>query len=511
MDNELKRKTEEWMRLERKTVEQRKQADQYYDMELMSLIEKDFIKRNKSCINEKVECLIVSVGTSYEPIALNISLLAPEKVLFLYTKKSMATLDKVVEHCALKATRYEKSLVNEIDPVDIYREVKEIYLKWGKPDKMYIDFTGGTKAMSAACALAGAMVDMQMVYVASDDYLVDFRKPNPGSEKLIFIENPIAIFGDLEYEKAIELFTDYNFNGAVEILKFLKDSIPNPFSRQELNFSYLLAETYRYWDMLDFEDAARVMGTLCSQLKRDARNYPHNILVRQYKIVSAQKDYLIDLSKISGLIGQRKQPEILNTKQIIIPLMFTMKMNAWTREQQGKYDMATLLTYRLLEMMEQRRLAKYGLFVSDMRYDQIKPSEKLKSEVEGISSSGMAEWLRKEVSAIKKGMFGKVSDYLPNPVSLLDGFIILSALHDPIVYSASKNRMNILKKMRSMVFLRNNSIFAHGLGPVAYGEYEQFRNFVHMMFRQFCKIEGLDEEAMTAVFSWIIPVKKKGA
>ena len=46
---------------------------------------------------------------------------------------------------------------------------------------MYIDFTGGTKAMSAAAALAGAMIDVQMVYCSTDDFLVDFRKPNPGS------------------------------------------------------------------------------------------------------------------------------------------------------------------------------------------------------------------------------------------------------------------------------------------------------------------------------------------
>ena len=43
-----------------------------------------------------------------------------------------------------------------------------------------------------------------------------------------------------------------------------------------------------------------------------------------------------------------------------------------TREQQGKYDMATLLFYRLLEMIEQRRLSHYNLNVSKMDYDNIK-------------------------------------------------------------------------------------------------------------------------------------------
>jgi hypothetical protein len=43
---------------------------------------------------------------------------------------------------------------------------------------MYIDFTGGTKAMAGA--MAGALLNMQLVYVGNNKYLVDFRKPLPG-------------------------------------------------------------------------------------------------------------------------------------------------------------------------------------------------------------------------------------------------------------------------------------------------------------------------------------------
>ena len=51
---------------------------------------------------------------------------------------------------------------------------------------------------------------------------------------------------------------------------------------------------------------------------------------------------------------------MLRNDSYIIPLMFTMYTNAMLRENQEKYDMATLLLYRLLEMIEQRRLAAYG-------------------------------------------------------------------------------------------------------------------------------------------------------
>lgn len=90
-----------------------------------------FIENNKALI-EPVECLILSVGTlsvgtSYEPLVLDIKLLNPRWVLFLYTEKLEQYLDKVVKYCALNATRYEKSIVHETEPLDIYREIERAY------------------------------------------------------------------------------------------------------------------------------------------------------------------------------------------------------------------------------------------------------------------------------------------------------------------------------------------------------------------------------------------------
>ena len=68
MNKRLKEMTNEWMQLERKTLEQRQIAEKFYDDNLMKLIEKDFIQRNQDMVFEEVNYLVVSVGTSYEPI-----------------------------------------------------------------------------------------------------------------------------------------------------------------------------------------------------------------------------------------------------------------------------------------------------------------------------------------------------------------------------------------------------------------------------------------------------------
>ena len=187
----LKELSEIWMAMERKTLEQRKKADKYYEEYLMRPIVEDYKERNSDLVFEQVDYLILSVGTSYEPLILNISLLHPRRILFLYTAETEKVLDKIVRYLRLEVTDYQKNQVEATDSLSIYHEIKKVYLSWDRPAKVYIDFTGGTKTMSAAAALAGSLIGVQLIYVGTQSYLTDFRKPEPGSEELFYIDNPI--------------------------------------------------------------------------------------------------------------------------------------------------------------------------------------------------------------------------------------------------------------------------------------------------------------------------------
>lgn len=200
---------------------------------------------------EPVECLILSVGTSYEPLVLNIKLLNPCRVLFLYTEKSERYLDKVVKYCNLNAARYDKSIVHETEPLDIYREIKRAFLKWNKPEKIFIDITSGTKAMSAVAAMAGAMIGVQLLYVGSTNYLADF-----------------------------------------------KEDIPDPDIRQELNFAYLLAKGYEAWDALNFLAAYENIQSLNREIRRDRRIHKQFLLMDFAEHLEKQEEVLSKLIKI---------------------------------------------------------------------------------------------------------------------------------------------------------------------------------------------------------------------
>ena len=507
MNQELITMTEKWKGLERKTVKQREKAENFYETKLMKLIEEEFIANNIDKVYEKIEYLIMSVGTSYEPLVLDIQLLQPRRILFLYTEKTECTLGKIVKYCQLDAIRYSKSEVNETDPLDIYREIKSAYLKWSRPDKLYIDFTGGTKSMSAAAAMAGAVINVQLIYIGTTQYLTDFRKPEPGTESLYYISNPVEIFGDLEIEKALALFDKYNYSGARKKLKKLKESVPTPDIRQQLSFVYNLALAYEHWDALEFPQAYETMHSLTKELDRDFRLNRNFLMMDFLPTLKKQEAILKQLDELSGILKEKRNMDVLKERDYIVPLMFTMYINAEIRRKQEKYDMATLLLYRLLEMIEQRRLAIYNLYVSQMNYTDISYNLNRQPKLKGTSSDERLQMLKETVQGIKCELFRRnVSSYLPEQISLLEGFILLLALNDEISEVRSGRPIDKLKRIRSMVYLRNNSIFAHGLGPVSEEDFMKFRAFVIDIFKEFCAIEGIDFESYSRDIEWMNPI-----
>ncbi len=172
--------------------------------------------------------------------------------------------------------------------------------------------------------------------------------------------------------------------------------------------------------------------------------------------------------------------------------------------------MATLLMYRLLEMIEQRRLSRYNLFVSDMNYLEMQPNLRRKPELETLSDEERLHWLKEKVFEIKNQLFrNNRNSYLPEQVSLLEGFIILEALGDPITRMREGENIFLLRQIRNKVVLRNYSIFAHGLGPVDKNDYEKFRDFVLDMFKKFCGIEKISFNEYSKAVWWLNPLESK--
>lgn len=491
----LNEKTKEWMGLERSTEEQRYKAEEYYEKELMPLIIDKFINNKDNNINEP-EYMILSVGTSYEPLVLSLKLMKPKKVLFLYTEDTEAKIDKILQFILLKSSQYKKEKVEKSNTLLIYQKIKQAYYDWGKPQNIYIDFTGGTKAMSAATAMAGAMLGAQLIYIGNKEYLGAFRKPYPGTEFLEQIPNPYSVFGDIDEDRATGLLHQHDYVGARKIFEELVDKVPDPNKKEYFHILYLLTLAYEHWDSLEFTKASENMNKLIKEIEKYCLFNSNCIMVDKLSILKKQNDILIIMAQNATQVKRNAPMELLLKLNEILPLMFTIYHNAKSRSEQGKYDMASLLLYRLLEMIMQRRLAIYGIDISEPDYKKVFDDK-----------CSLDDFTEKVVDYRNKLYRKNVKNDLPNPISLMEGYIELAAFEDKLFDLNNKDRL--LWDVFNKVKIRNYNIFAHGFCSLSKEDYDKFEKFVIQVFEHFCEIEGVNIKEYEKCIRFIHPEESK--
>ena len=468
IDNTFIEKSNLWKGLDRSKEESRKMAEQYYEKELMPILKEIFTERYKT--NKVCEGLILTLGTSYEPLVFSISALQPKKILILYSNETQELLDYVVEFTRIKPSKYSSEKIDSENPLLLYRKIKEKYEEWGKPSDIYVDFTGGTKSMAAGCAMAGAAIGAQLIYIGGK-YLTTLRKPEPGSEKLCYIDNPYIIFGDLESSEAVNLFNSMDYVSAFRIFEDLDKKVPNTKKYEILKY---LSKAYDNWDSFNLDEAYNNIK-LCIEVyeKEDRVNFI-NIGIN-FKKLKEQKEVLQKL-----LVIHNENTMVEDTFKNINYLIFNMYGNALRREKQKKYEMATLLLYRVLESISQKRLYNYGIRTSKPNYEKLE-----------ISKEGLLE----SINILRTKMKLNKLATLDGKVSLFLGYSILAALEDDLIKTTNKGmEYKSLCKINSKVEIRNKSIFAHGYEFISKEKYLDFKNLVKEYIKQYCLIEMVDEK-----------------
>lgn len=465
--------------MDRSSEDKRKETEAFYKAEIMPLLQMGF--KEKYFIESKCEGLILTLGTSYEPLVFSISALNPEKVLILYTKETQELLDDVIEFTKLRPSKYKSDCIDSENPLMLYKKIKEVYDSWGRPDNIYVDFTGGTKSMAAGCAMAGSAIGAQLIYVGGD-YIPTLRKPEPGSEKLCFIDSPYKVFGDLERLQAVNLFNRMDYVSAFRIFEELNSKVPG--TNEYLILAYL-AKAYDAWDSFNLNGAKAGMEECLNLLSRESAIGGSGIL-NDFKEIIAKQIQTLEI--LCGIHHSKADKKI--AFENISYLMINLYNNALRREKQEKYEMASLLLYRVLEMIEQKRLWNYRLDVSEPEYNklQISPDEllvrinKIRSKMKGFDP-------------LKE---------LDDKISLLSGYTILAALGDEIIKTNKPGKENILlMEIRMKVETRNKSIFAHGFEFINRDMYLDFKFLVEEYLNKFYDIEGIAKEELVKSMSFI--------
>ncbi|MFU0784662.1 TIGR02710 family CRISPR-associated CARF protein [Clostridium sp.] len=470
--NKLKIETEIWKNMNRTTNADRIEAEKYYTNNLMPIIKKLFVK--KYSLNTKCPGLILTLGTSYEPIVLSISALNPEKILILYTPRSKELLDSVQKFTDISLSKCEFEQIDEQNPLILYQKIKNVYIKWGRPNDIYVDFTGGTKSMAAGCAMAGSAINAHLVYIGSD-YDSNLRKPKPGSEKLINIDDPLKVFGDFERQEAINLFNHHDYVSASKTFIELNKRVPDT---KEYEILASLSKCYDCWDSLNIKEAKKHMINCLELLNRECKVNKNYILFKHIERLKKQLQMLSVLEEIHYNKSNNNN-KIQNNKYMIINLYAC----SLRKEEAEKYEIASLMQYRILEMIEQKRLLNYGIDTSNPNF----------SVLEKPPYNISCESLCMKINFIRKKHLGfKPITNIKPKISLLSGYILLAALNDSLMKSKKNKLTNLVKN----IDIRNKSIFAHGYEFIDKGRYTKFKNVVVEYLDTFCKIEDINKDEL---------------
>lgn len=184
----MNKKIDYWENMPRSNAEELMAADAFYDEEIFPLTAADFVQKNFAAEN-LYDSMFLTLGTSWQPLALSIMLHKPKRVIFLGTQDvqheisqiKQAVHDEDVEYCF-----YEVDKGQSIRLLDV---VERLTAELRQKGYICFDITGGTKAMVAAAAMIAYKLKIDVFYIEGT-FMPVYRRPKPGSEMLIKLIQP---------------------------------------------------------------------------------------------------------------------------------------------------------------------------------------------------------------------------------------------------------------------------------------------------------------------------------
>jgi CRISPR-associated protein (TIGR02710 family) len=376
--------------------------------------------------------LIVSVGGSPEPIIFSIQRRSPERVCFFASQQSVDLIGDIKK--SVPSITDHKVLVDDAeDLTHCYEKALECF-DWAEQaipgcDKI-ADVTGGTKAMTAALAIAAVARGAAFSYIGGE------RRDRggvgvveTGSERMRESVNPWALFAVEERREIARHFNSFQYLAAADsvaaILPRLRSSdaaLLEPIG--DAARGYLEWERFNHASAVDpFKEAERKLRErlpLAGARERAALESFHEQLAR-------------NLANLQTLRGKTRDFQKLH------PLMAAdLVANARRRIEQARYDDAVARLYRAIEMIAQ------------CTFQECFRSSTANANIDQLPTQVRAEYekYRDAQGKLKLGLFATFGALKADGVDI------------GIRFTGDTEIQHLLSA-------RNGSILAHGIQPVA--------------------------------------------
>ncbi len=401
------------------------------------------------------KALIVTLGTGVRVehgIAKSIKDNNPDLIYFLATQISQSTIPRIENVLGYKLENYELHFIKQRDDVEhCYQEtskvIKELIENGFSMEDIYVDFTSGTKAMSAGAALAAAFLECGgMVYVAGERERGLTGRVISGKERLISL-TPVEFFIDYRRKQLLELFNSYQFEGCLKIIEDIKRKTSAQEILNEFEMLGNLILVYFNWDKFHHKESKKYLFTL-----------PRTINKKWSIQIDKNKGFI---GKLSGNLDKWEKSKKIQDKYSEEQLA-DLLTNAQRRAEEAKYDDAVARLYRAVELIEQILLAKRGIDTSNVKLKDLPK-----------------EWQE------------KYKDQEKIQLAQRQAFELLKNFGENIGQKFKEN-----KRLRNYLKYRNESILAHGLTSISQDTYTQLsKEVIQFSLSTFPRVAKLMKEA----------------
>lgn len=406
-------------------------------------------------MSEPTTILICTVGGSHQPIVQAIKDLRPAQIIFVCSEDNPATGAKgsyiQIEgkgKCikarwddpspALPNIPQQAGYTGAIDilrvPADdlntCFERINEnigVLLASSSSITLIADYTGGTKTMTAALAMAAIAHDRVRLHLVTGRRS-DLVRVRDGSESGVWTSVE-GIRLSRKISESLCYWQHYSYAQASEALQQI--AMPEQaIMRGRLQRARDLSDAFAAWHRFDHHKA-------------------HALLEEYQSVLGKAGRYIGMVSSLANTRAPRHQPAMI----------YDLWLNAERRGQQGNHDEAVAVCYRLWERTAQWLLqSQCEIATSDIHPDQIPPSMQLACNGDGKYQVGLfAAWEMLHI-------------LLPD---------------SPAGRFFARER----KRFLNVVTIRNHSILAHGFAPVSDNEWNTIAHWTRDVFLSMLKQE----------------------
>ncbi|MBM4001266.1 MAG: TIGR02710 family CRISPR-associated protein [Planctomycetes bacterium] len=386
--------------------------------------------------------LICTLGGSVEPIVASIKKWNPVRIAFVPTPQTSALVASQVvplaaaERVPLDPGRYDTIELPDgqdfTSCVDLLRRrlapsVQE-WLARGADYQVVVDFTGGTKCMSAALALVARKWHCLFSYVGGTERTKDgVGIVVSGKEQVLHADNPWDSLGAQAVEDFVVLFDEQAYAAASMLANQSLRHVTGGTRKREFSALAMLADAYNDWDRFDHRRAADGLRRVVASQNDLAAVLGPLPAERIVQTLDTHIDFL------DGLLGGRA-PNVAHVVDLLA--------NAGRRKAEGRVDDSVARLYRAIESIAQLALADRHGIPNTKRI----PIDRIPDALRGRFES-------------RKDFNGLVFMGLQDAYRLLDG------LGDQL--GAAFRRLRLHEDDHSPLTARNQSILAHGFQRVS--------------------------------------------